>query len=82
MVIAIENTRLFNELETRNRDLSEALEQQMATSEILRVISQSQRDVQPVFETIAASAQKLCEANLGAVFTFDGNLSTSRLYTA
>ena len=73
-VIAIENTRLFKELETRNRDLTEALEQQTATSEILRVISQSQRDVQPVFETIAANARKLCEATYGGVFTFDGEL--------
>ena len=73
-VIAIENTRLFNELQTRNRDLTEALEQQTATSEILRVISQSQRDVQPVFETIAANARKLCRATIGAVFTFDGEL--------
>jgi len=73
-VIAIENTRLFNELESRNRDLTESLEQQTATSEILRVISQSQRDVQPVFETIAANAQKLCDATFGHVFTFDGEL--------
>jgi signal transduction histidine kinase len=73
-VIAIENTRLFNELQTRNRDLTEALEQQTATSEILRVISQSHRDVQPVFEAIAANARKLCEATLGIVFRFDGDL--------
>jgi signal transduction histidine kinase/DNA-binding response OmpR family regulator len=73
-VIAIENTRLFNELESRNRDLTEALEQQTATSEILRVISQSQADVQPVFETIAANARKLCAATFGGVFTFDGAL--------
>src|SRR5262249_41928119 len=69
-----ENTRLFNELEKRNRDLTESLEQQTATSEILRVISQSQRDVQPVFEAIAANALKLCRGNFGGVLTFDGEL--------
>jgi signal transduction histidine kinase len=63
---------LERKVEERTRDLSEALEQQTATSEILRVISQSQRDVQPVFDTIAANARKLCRATSGWVFTFDG----------
>src|SRR5262249_31163656 len=54
--------------------LTEALEQQTATSEILRVISQSQRDVQPVFEAIAGNARQLCEATMGAVYRFDGVL--------
>jgi GAF domain-containing protein/CheY-like chemotaxis protein len=73
-VIAIENVRLFTELQVRNRELSEALEQQTATSEILRVISQSRTDVQPVFDAIAASARRLCRAAFSAVFTFDGAL--------
>jgi two-component system NtrC family sensor kinase len=73
-VIAIENVRLFTELQARNRDLTEALEQQTATSEILRVISQSQTDVQPVFDTIVAAALKLCSASSVIVMTFDGQL--------
>ncbi len=73
-VIAIENVRLFNELESRNLELTETLEQQTATSEILRVISSSPTDVQPVFDAIVASAVRLCEARYGAVFSFDGEL--------
>ena len=58
-VIAIENARLFTELEERNRDLTESLDQQTATADILRAISQAQTDVQPVFEAIADSAMRL-----------------------
>ena len=71
-VIAIENVRLFTELQARNRDLSEALEQQTATSEILRVISASPRDVQPVFDAIARSVLTLCNARTAFVARFDG----------
>jgi PAS domain S-box-containing protein len=73
-VIAIENVRLFKELEVRNRDLTETLEQQTATSEILRVISSSPTDVQPVFDTIAGSAAQLCGAEFAWVFRFDGRV--------
>ena len=73
-VIAIENVRLFTELEAKNRDLTEALEQQTATSEILRVISSSPTDVQPVFDTIAGSAMRLCDAAYSVVGRYDGEL--------
>ena len=71
-VIAIENVRLFNELQTKNADLTDALERQTATSEILRVISNSPTDVQPVFDTIVRSAVQLSGAGTGALYRFDG----------
>jgi two-component system NtrC family sensor kinase len=73
-VIAIENTRLFEEVQARTRELSETLEQQTATSEVLSVISSSPTDVQPVFDAIARSAARLCEAFDVVVFTVDGNI--------
>jgi PAS domain S-box-containing protein len=73
-VIAIENVRLFTEVQERNRALSEALDQQTATGEILRAISSSPTDTQPVFDMIARNARRLCEADSAAVFTYDGRL--------
>jgi GAF domain-containing protein len=73
-VIAIENVRLFTELQTSNRDLTAALEQQTATSEILRAITHAPTDTQPVFDTIIRSAARLCHAAVTAVFLTDGQL--------
>src|SRR5262249_36677187 len=71
-VIAIENVRLFDEVQARTRELSEALEQQTATSEVLQVISSSPGELEPVFQTMMENATRLCEANFGVLFRFEG----------
>ena len=71
-VIAIENTRLLNELRQRTDDLIESLEQQTATSEVLQVISSSPGELEPVFHAMLANAVRICEAKFGALFRFDG----------
>jgi signal transduction histidine kinase len=73
-VIAIENTRLFEEVQARTRDATEALEYQTATSDVLEAISRSPTDAQPVFDMIAKSAARLCTAQFCHVFRFDGDL--------
>ena len=71
-LIAIDNTRLLNELRERTDDLSESLEQQTATSEVLRVISSSPGELEPVFQAMLENAIRLCEAKFGILFRFDG----------
>src|SRR5262249_23761869 len=73
-VIAIENVRLFDEVQARTLELSEALEQQTATSEVLQVISSSPGELGPVFGAMLANAVKLCDAKFGALNLYDGEV--------
>src|SRR6516165_4451955 len=72
-VIAIENVRLFDEVQARTRELSEALEQQTATSEVLRVISSSPGQLEPVFEAMLQNATRICEAKFGTMYLREGD---------
>jgi GAF domain-containing protein/CheY-like chemotaxis protein len=72
-VIAIENVRLFGEVQARTEELSEALEQQTATSQVLQVISSSPGELQPVFDALLANATRLCEASYGIMWLCEGD---------
>jgi two-component system, NtrC family, sensor kinase len=69
-VIAIENVRLFNEVQARTRELAESLEQQTATSEVLKIISRSPGELGPVFNAMLENAVRICEAKFGIMFSF------------
>ena len=72
-MIAIENARLFDEVQTKTADLQESLQHQIATSEVLKVISRSPGELRPVFEAVLENATRICDAGFGTLFRFDGN---------
>src|SRR4029450_4809125 len=72
-VIAIENVRLFDEVQARTRELSEALEQQTATSEVLQVISSSPGELESVFQAMLQNSVRICEAKFGRMFQYEHN---------
>src|SRR5262249_27110579 len=72
--IAIENVRLFDEVQARTREMSESLEQQTATAEVLSVISSSPGELEPVFRAMLENAVRICDAKFGTLFRFDGEV--------
>ena len=72
-MIAIENARLFEAEQQRTRELTESLEQQTATSEVLQVISSSPGDLQPVFAAMLENAVRICDAKFGNIYRWDGD---------
>ena len=79
-VIAIENVRLFDEVQARTRELSEALEQQTATSEVLRVISSSPGELEPVFQAMLENAVQICAASFGVLLRFEGAMNVAEVW--
>ena len=72
-MIAIENVRLFDEVQARTDDLAESLQQQTATSEVLGVISSSPGELTPVFNAMLENATRICEAEVGTLFLREGD---------